>query len=105
VWHWTAQAFNYFAFSLLIPLYLTAEFGISDFQVRAVSALLQSASLQLALEALGCKSAWLLIVNCLPYITVTPVSHRASGALAGRNLLWSVGDAARCLWHPLLRSY
>jgi len=26
------QAFNYFAFSLLIPLYLTAEFGISDFQ-------------------------------------------------------------------------
>lgn len=28
------QAFNYFAFSLLIPLYLTAEFGISDFQAR-----------------------------------------------------------------------
>ncbi|KAK9826871.1 hypothetical protein WJX81_002389 [Elliptochloris bilobata] len=26
------EAFNYFAFSLLIPLYLTAEFGISDFQ-------------------------------------------------------------------------
>lgn len=60
MWHWTAQAFNYFAFSLLIPLYLTAEFGISDFQVRAVSALLQSASLQLAwrrlvVSPLGCS--------------------------------------------------